>query len=228
MPAGIRALLALMIASLVAPVHAQAPEGARYVATYIEVLPSAADEGAKLVRAFRDGSRNEPGNLHAEAAQRLGQPSQFVVLQAWNDQAALDAHVKAANTLAFRQKLEPIEDAPPDDRINVVLSVGATSAKLAGTTVVAVTHVDVVPPQRDGAAALLKQLAEGSRNEDGNLRFEALTQMSRPNHFTVIAAWRDPRAADAHAMAATTRTFREKLAPMAGALYDERFYKPLE
>jgi quinol monooxygenase YgiN len=35
------------------------------------------------------------------------------------------------------------------------------------------------------------------------------------------------KALDAHATAAHTRAFREKVLPMAGALYDERFYKVL-
>jgi hypothetical protein len=35
------------------------------------------------------------------------------------------------------------------------------------------------------------------------------------------------KAADSHAMAAHTRVFREKLIPIKGALYDERFYSAL-
>ena len=78
------------------------------------------------------------------------------------------------------------------------------------------------------ATALVKQIAEDGRKDDGNLRYEALTQVSRPNHFTVVAAWRDRSAADAYGMEAKTRAFRAQLGPMAGALYDERFYKALD
>jgi quinol monooxygenase YgiN len=49
-------------------------------------------------------------------------------------------------------------------------------------------------------------------------------QTNRPNHFTVVEVWRDRAAFDAHGMAAHTRRFREQLAPMSGALYDERLY----
>jgi quinol monooxygenase YgiN len=225
----IRALPALVVATLAAmPAHAQAPEGPRYVATYVEVMPTAANEGADLVRAFRDASRHDAGNLRVEAAQRIGQPNQFVILESWQDQASLDAHAKAGHTTAFRDNLKPIEDAPPDDRVNTVLSIGPGPANLGTAAILAVTHVDVVPPQRDSAATLLKTLAEDSRKQDGNAGFEALTQVSRPNHFTVVAAWRDSRAADAHAMNTATQAFRQALAPMAGALYDERFYKPLD
>ena len=67
------------------------------------------------------------------------------------------------------------------------------------------THVDVIPPQRENGTAITKQLAEDGRKDDGNLRFEAVTQINRQNHFTVIELWRDRKAADAHSMAAHTR-----------------------
>ncbi len=88
-----------------------------------------------------------------------------------------------------------------------------------------VTHVDVIPPQRENGTAITKQLAEDSRKEKGNLRFEAVTQVNRQNHFTVIEVWNDRKAALAHSMATHTRAFRDKLAPASGALYDERFYR---
>ena len=90
-----------------------------------------------------------------------------------------------------------------------------------------VTHVDVIPPQRENGTAITRQLAEDSRRDDGNLRFEAVTQTNRQNHFTVIELWRDRKAADAHSMAPHTRAFRDKLGPASGALYDERFYTML-
>jgi quinol monooxygenase YgiN len=54
-----------------------------------------------------------------------------------------------------------------------------------------------------------------------------LQQVNRANHFTVVEAWTNRKAIDAHAMAAHTRAFRDQLAPFAGALYDERIYKAL-
>jgi quinol monooxygenase YgiN len=61
----------------------------------------------------------------------------------------------------------------------------------------------------------------------GNISYEVLQQANRGNHFTVIEAWTNRKALDGHAMAAHTRAFREKLSPVAGALYDERVYKAL-
>jgi quinol monooxygenase YgiN len=70
----------------------------------------------------------------------------------------------------------------------------------------------------------LKQLAEASRKENANLRFEVLQQDGRANHLPLIEAWRDGEAQRMHAMAEHTRAFRAKLVPLQGALYDERLY----
>jgi quinol monooxygenase YgiN len=204
------------------------PDGPRYVVTYLEVMPTSRANGATLVRQFRDATRKEAGNLRSEALQRIGQLNQFVLLEAWKDQAAAETHSKAAPTAQFRDKIKAIQNAPIDERVHFVLSVGPLEAKGSGAAVAVVTHVDVIPPQRENGTAITKQLADDGRKDDGNLRFEAVTQTSRQNHFTVIELWRDGKAAEAHSMAAHTRTFREKLAPGSGALYDERFYKVLQ
>jgi quinol monooxygenase YgiN len=201
------------------------PDGSRYVVTYIEVKPSTATEGEKLVRQLRDAARKQPGNLRAEALHRIGQLNQFVLLEAWKDQAATDAHAKAPAAVQLRDRIKAIQIAPIDDRVHFPLSVGPVELKATGAAVVAVTHVDVVPPQRENGTAFTRQLAEDSRKEAGNMRFEAVVQVARQNHFSVIEVWRDRKAADTHSMAEHTRAFRDKLAPATGALYDERFYR---
>jgi quinol monooxygenase YgiN len=204
------------------------PDGPRYVVTYLEVMPRAAAEGAALAREMRDAMRAEGGNLRGEAVQRIGQPNQFVILSAWKDQPALDAHAKSAKTAQFLDRFKRIQNAPYDERITFPLSAGPAAPPLRGGAVVVVSHVDVIPTQREMATALVKQHAEDGRREAGNLRFEALTQTNRQNHFTVIEAWKDRTGAEQHGMNATTRAFRDKIAPAIGALYDERFYTALK
>ena len=99
--------------------------------------------------------------------------------------------------------------------------------RVAGA-IYAVTHADAIPPAKDDAMVLLKQLAEVSRHDDGSVRFEVLQQRSRLNHFTIVEIWRDQKALDAHVMAAHTRQFREQFQPMSGSLYDERLYQALD
>jgi quinol monooxygenase YgiN len=241
MKTGIQRLLfgaAILAGLAMAAAHAQTPaappapppvpDGPRYVITYVEVMPSAKDDGAALVRQFRDATRKDGGNLRAEAARRIGLPNQFVILEAWKDQPSFDAHAKAAHTTQFRDKLKAIQNAPYDERVHFPLSVGPLPASFGGAAVIAVTHVDVIPPQRENGTALVKQLADDSRKDDGNLRFEGVTQTNRQNHFSVVEAWKNRKARDAHSMNANTRAFRDKLAPASGALYDERLYKALD
>lgn len=228
----LRSVLALAAcAAIAAAVSAQAPapppppDGPRYVVSYVEVKPTAADQAERLVREFRNAARKEVGNLRAEALRRIGQINHFVLLEAWKDQAAVDAHFKGPAAVQFRDKIKAIQNAPIDDRVHFPLSVGPLEIKATGAAVAVVTHVDVIPPQRENGTAFTRQLAEDSRKEAGNLRFEAVTQVNRQNHFTVIEVWRDRKTVDVHSMAAHTRAFRDKLAPATGALYDERFYR---
>ena len=88
------------------------PDGPRYIVIYLEVMPTARANAATLVRQFRDATRKEAGNLRAEALQRIGQLNQFVLLEAWKDQAAAETHAKAAATAQFRDKIKAIQNAP--------------------------------------------------------------------------------------------------------------------
>jgi quinol monooxygenase YgiN len=235
MSGSFRLLAALLVCAGISipAAHAQAPppppvpDGPRYIVTYVEVMPTATAGALKLVRQFRDATRKEAGNQRAEALQRIGQAHHFVLLEAWKDQAAADAHFKASAATQFRDKVKAIQNAPVDDRVHFALSVGPLPVKTGAAAVAVVTHVDVIPPQRENGTAFTRQLAEDSRKEKGNLRFEAVTQVNRQNHFTVIEVWPDRRVIDTHSMAPHTRAFRDKLGPATGALYDERFYKVL-
>jgi quinol monooxygenase YgiN len=69
--------------------------------------------------------------------------------------------------------------------------------------VIVIAHVNVT--QSPAVPPMLRRLADASRLEPGNLRFDIVQHMMRANHFTVIEAWRDQKALDAHAAAAHTR-----------------------
>ena len=224
-------LILTIMAAIPAGASAQTPpppiEGPVYVATYVEVVPTAMEQGAVLLKQYRDASRKDAGNQRMEVVQELGRPSRFAILAIWQDQKAFEAHGKSASSGEFRDKLKAIQAAPYDDRVHSGLAVAGSAALRPGSLAV-LTHVDVPPPFKDTTISLLQQLSEASRKETGNQRFEVQQQGNRPNHFTVVESWADRRAYDAHVMAADTRQFRDKLGPMSGALYDERLYQPLE
>ena len=87
------------------------------------------------------------------------------------------------------------------------------------------THVDVLPQGKEQALALLKTLAEESRKDEGNLRYDVFQESRfRTNHFTLFAVWKDRKSFDSHEMKPHTRQFRDSIAPMVGAPYNDRLY----
>ena len=230
----VAALLCLYTVNSIAQAPAAAPPAVPadvsplYVVTYVETRPTARDEAAALLRSYRDASRTAPGNMRSVVVRSVVRPGQFVVAAAWKDKAAWDAHMAAPGTQEFREKLASLRNAPADDRFHNALSVGPMDVPQAPAgAVYVVTHIDVIPPRKDDAVAAIKVLGEASRGASGNLRFEVVQQTNRPNHFTVVEIWRSREAFDANGMSAHQREFRDKLAQMTGALYDERLYEIL-
>lgn len=199
-----------------------------HLVTYVEVMPTSAAAALSVLERYRDATLREDGNVRCELLQRIGEPHQFVILEVWRDRAAAETHAKGASATDVREKFAAIRNAPTDERVHTALSLGSAESKPAPGAVYVVTHVDVIPPRKDDGVAAVSQLADDSRQHEGNVRFEIVQQTNRPNHFTVVEIWKDARAVEAHSMAPATRHFRDKLAPATGALYDERKYRAVE
>ena len=122
--------------------------------------------------------------------------------------------------------LAPIRVSDYDQRPYKTISVGPAPPPANGRAVSVVSHVDVTPDPR--VAGMLRRLAEASRMEDGNVRFDVVQHTMRANHFTVVETWRDQKAFDAHVAAAHTRQYRDELQPLTGSPLDERIYKAIE
>jgi quinol monooxygenase YgiN len=223
-------LLALAILALTATIPAAAQNASFYTVSYIEVGPLLAKVGQNMLRSYRDTGRKDNGNVHLDLFENADRPNQLIVLGAWADQGAYDAHKQTENFKTLNEKLQSMLVAPVDTRITTALagSVAVAPDKSARDAVVTITHLDVLPPQTDNGVAALKQLAEDSRQHPGNLQFHVWQQIDRPNHFTLIEAWSSRGAFNIHQMRAETRDFRSKLAPMSGALYDERLVRPIK
>jgi quinol monooxygenase YgiN len=218
-----------IVAPGLAPVALADDANTAYVVTYFEVVPTYTGQVRNLLRDLAKASRKEPGHIRIELLQRVGQPDQFVILEAWQDKDTHAAHAAAAHTKQFRDKLQPLLRGPYDERPHTNLSVGPAKVSLGGdartSAIYVVTHVDIVPKEKDTGVGLVKQLSETGRKGGGNLRFDALTQNSRPNHMTVVEIWADKKTLEEHGITARKREFREKLMPLSGSLYDERFYR---
>ena len=228
--------IALTLSAVMGASQAQAPTpggapspspgaGPVYIVTYFEVGAAAAGKTVGLLRQFAAATRKENGNAGFLALEEIARPARFAMVEVWRDKAALEAHGAAVG--ALRDKLQPLFASPFDIRTNAGLSVAGGAVGDEPRTlkpVYVLTHVDVFPAGKDQTIELLKQLAEASRKEAGNLRFDVLQQDGRANHLPLAEAWGDGDAQRAHTMAEHTRAFRAKLVPLQGALYDERLY----
>jgi quinol monooxygenase YgiN len=203
------------------------PDGPRFIVTYVEVAPASESQALGLLKGYRDATRRGDGNVKAEVLQRMARPGHFVITEEWRDDASWKSHRQSAHATQFQEKLNALRVGPYDERMHYAHAVGAAAAAAAaGNGVLIVTHVDVVPPGHIQVREMLKTLADASRKDTGNVRFDVL-QGVRQNHFTVLEGWRDQRAYEAHLSAAHTKTFRDDLQPKAtdGAPYDERLYR---
>ena len=93
---------------------------------------------------------------------------------------------------------------------------------------VAIVHIDVLPPGTAQALGLLQDLAQHARSESGCIKFQVLQQVGRPNHFTLVEAWANQAAYDADVGTRETRDFREKLQPLLGSPFDERLHTEIK
>jgi quinol monooxygenase YgiN len=199
-----------------------------HVVAYFEVMPASATEAAVLLRQYGEASRTDAGLMGLDVLQQRGRPDHFALVEAWQDEQCFEAHGGAPHTRALHEGLEALRSSPYDERLHQGFALGAAPPPRVAGAIYAVTHADAIPPAKDDATVLLKQLAEMSRHDDGSVRFDVLQQRSRPNHFTIVEIWRDQNALDAHVIAAHTRQFREQFQPMSGSLYDERLYQALD
>jgi quinol monooxygenase YgiN len=222
------ALLALVIAATTTPgARAQAappPEGAAYAVSYVEVMASAKNTAVAALKQYREASRKDDGYVRVEFFEQVGRPGHFAIVETWRDQKALDAHAGALKPL--HDALQPIRVSDYDQRPYKSLIVGAAPPAANSRAVSIISHVDVTPDPR--VAVMLKKLAEDSRRDEGNLRFDVMQHTMRANHFTVIETWQNQKAFDAHVAAAHTKQYRDELQPLTGSPLDERVYTAIE
>jgi quinol monooxygenase YgiN len=197
-----------------------------YIVTYAEFIPSAQASAAALLKKICGADRKAAGNLGCVAAEEIGRPNRFVLLKIWRDQAAADG--AAAQTAPLEVELDALRAAPADRRINGGMAVGPARGAIGPGALYAVTHVDVTPPRKDDGAAALAQWRADNIKDAGAIRLDVLQQANRPNHFTLVEAWKNRAAFEAYIAAPHTANFRAAIGPMQGALYDERLYRAID
>ena len=195
------------------------------VVTYIEAVPAEAAQVSELLIGYAETGRRADGNSQFRVLQRIGRSNHFAILEAWRDAAAHETHSSSAGSQRFRERLTPLLYSPPDQRTHTDLVTGTRRDSGPGAVYV-LTHVDVFPQGIEQVVEALRALARASREETGNLGFDVYVT-DRRNHMTIVEVWRSAAAHDAHLGAPHNRTFRTGVAPVHGALYDERLYEAL-
>jgi len=200
-------------------------ETAFYTVSYVEVMPSSRAMAIAALKLYRDASRKDDGYGRFEIFEQVDRPGHFASVETWRDQKAFDARGAAAQKQLL-EALKPIRISDYDQRPYKTLTVGPSPPVANGRAIFVITHVDVTPDQK--VPPLLTRLAEMSRQDEGNIRFDVLQHTMRANHFTVIETWQTQKALDAHTAAPHTRQYRDELQPMTGSPLDERVFKAVE
>jgi quinol monooxygenase YgiN len=230
-----------------------------FIVTYIEAAPDSTEAVAELLKQHAAASKDDDGSLRFEILQRGDRENHFAILEAWEDPDARNAHASGDETVKFRKDLQPYLYSPYDERphVGLVAADPTTVGDGDASAVYVITHVDIIPPEQfppcsrqvdeSGPCgdALVKQLVEDSRDDDGVIRFDVLTQANRPNHMTLVEAWSSAEAQQNHTVNDETKNFRDLLAgipagsgvhedslfvvnPLTGSLYDEQLYTLVE
>jgi len=222
-------LILVAVAALSARVaFAQAADTARYAVAYVEVTPAGVPQATKSFHAYRQAAANETGFVAFDLFEQLGRAGHFVLIETWRDQAAFDAHQIAASLAALKDALQPIRVSGYDQRPYKTLTVAPARGAAGKNAVAVVSHVDIGGGPQMDVPAMLRKLAEASRAEPGNVRFDITQHMMRANHFTVVEVWADQQALDRHAAAAHTKQYRDDVQPGTGSPLDERAYRRVE
>jgi quinol monooxygenase YgiN len=92
-----------------------------YVVNHVDVTGENADAASALLQRYGADTRKDKGALRVEAAVQMARPNHFVVIEVWRDKAAYDAHVDAAHTKQFREKIQPMLGSPFDERLHTII-----------------------------------------------------------------------------------------------------------
>jgi quinol monooxygenase YgiN len=208
------------------------PSDARfYAVAYVEAMASSSPKAIALLKQYRDASAKQDGFVSLELFEQIGRPGHFVVFEIWRDQKAFDAR-DAAVQKQLRDALQPIRVSDYDQRPYKTNTVDDRRGRHQTAHVIVISHVDIAPNPAPNpkvtAVDMLKDLAEASRKEPGNVRFDVVQHTMRANHFTVVEVWRDQKALDAHVASPHARQYRDTLQPMTGSPLDERVYKAID
>jgi quinol monooxygenase YgiN len=198
--------------------------------TYLDVHAHEVQNTKTLLRQLKEFGSQTVGNLRFEIVQRICHPDQFVIVEAWQDSISLKNYQQSKFVIDIKDHLKHLLRSSFDERPHLALHVTKLDRPFSASKdeIFAITHVDIVPTFKDQGITIVKDISAASEKDSGNIRFEALSQISRPNHMTIVEVWTNQDAINHHASQKHKINFRVDLCPISGSLYDERFYKQID
>ena len=109
------ALLALAPITLVTPVAAQT-SSQQYVVVYVEFLPAASQKGGQKLNQLAALADNSAGLISFAVNQQSGRPNFYSLVEIWQNNASYQIFVNAASTQALLTAIQPLLEAPLDER----------------------------------------------------------------------------------------------------------------
>jgi quinol monooxygenase YgiN len=216
-------LLALLISTVLLGAQAP-PDSTANTVAYVDILPASRAAAITAIKQYRDSSRKDDGFQRIEFFEQVGRPAHFCIIETWANSRNLDTHAASANAKDFRNMIDSMRLSDYDQRPYKSLSLGTAYNERSSRNILVITHVDI-GAQGTNATDLLRKLAEASRKEEGNLRFDVLQHAMRANHFTVIEEWQSAKTVETHAAATHTKEYRTALGRSPAALWTNAFMK---
>src|SRR4051794_38811668 len=78
-----------------------------FITAKFRVRPEDADAWPEISRSFTDATRAEPGCLWFDWSRSLDDPTEYVLVEAFRDDDAAEAHVTSEHFTAARKNLPP-------------------------------------------------------------------------------------------------------------------------
>jgi len=85
-----------------------------FIAVKFAIRPYVADQSLTRVASFTAATRAEPGNVFFEWSRSVDRPNQFVLLEAFRDRAAGEAHVHSEHFQAAMAWMPDVIAATPE------------------------------------------------------------------------------------------------------------------
>jgi quinol monooxygenase YgiN len=92
-----------------------------YVVTHIDVYPNFAADTAALLKQFSSDSMKDAGAVRFEVLRDVERTNHFTVVEVWKSRNDYEAHLVAAHSKPFRDKLQPMLGSPFDERLSFLV-----------------------------------------------------------------------------------------------------------